>query len=138
MADKLWPVMDRQERISMLSLRSADIPTSAGVYALYRHGERVYVGKAGNLHGRVWKNHSGRGRRMGTSALRRNIAEHLGIATAADIKAKRYPVTTEEAARVRAWLDECEITWRECPDAAAAKQLEDAMKAEHLPPLTKT
>lgn len=137
MGVKLWPAMDRQSRISMLSLRSTDVPTSAGVYALYRHGKRIYVGKAANLRTRIWKNHSGRGLGMGTSALRRNIAEHLGIATAADIKAKRYPVTTEEAARVRAWLDECEITWRECSDAAAAERLEDAMKAEHLPPLTK-
>ena len=74
---------------------------------------------------------------MGTSAMRRNVAEHLGIAEAKDIKEGRYRISAREAARVRAWLDECEIAWRECVDDAAAKELETAMKREYLPPLTK-
>ncbi len=74
---------------------------------------------------------------MGTSAMRRNVAEHLGIATAKDIKDGIYKVTEAEASRVRRWLDGCEIVWRECETEAAAKRLETAMKAEYLPPLTK-
>lgn len=121
----------------MLSLRKADIPTSAGVYALYREGEPMYVGKAKCLQERIWKNHNGRGMSMGTSAMRRNVAEYLGIASANDIKNRRYRITAGEAKLVRAWLDGCDIAWRECADETAAKKLEDEMKAECLPPLTK-
>jgi hypothetical protein len=50
----------------------------------------MYVGKADALRDRVRKNHSGRGPVTTSSAPRRNIAAHLGIASAADIKARRY------------------------------------------------
>jgi hypothetical protein len=133
----LWSQMGRSRRRSMSSLRKEDIPLDPGVYALYRAGKPMYVGKAKSLQGRVWKNHSGRGRDMGTSAMRRNVAEHLGIATANAIKEGLYRVSAEEAGRVRAWLDRCEIGWRKCPTEADAVALETAMKAEYLPPLTK-
>ena len=132
-----WSDMHRCPRITMAKLDKAAIPTSAGAYALYRSGEPMYVGKAKCLRDRIWENHSGRGLGMGTSALRRNIAEHLGIAKASDIKVGRHRVTLAEAAQVRAWLDDCEIAWRECAGEAEAKKLEDEMKAEHKPLLTK-
>ncbi len=133
----LWSLMHRCNRFGMTKLRKDDIPMSAGVYVLYRHGKPQYVGKAKCLQNRVWKNHGGRGLGMGTSAMRRKVAERLGIAEAKDIKAGRYRITAKEAARVRAWLDGCEMTWQECSDEAAAKALETAMKREYLPPLTK-
>ena len=121
----------------MRTLQKADLPTAPGVYALYRDDTPMYVGKATSLQDRVWKSHSGRGLRMGSSAMRRNVAEYLEIAKAKDIKSDSHRITTEEAARVRAWLDDCQIAWRECPDAGAAEELEREMKAEHRPPLTK-
>lgn len=121
----------------MSSLRKEDIPLDPGVYALYRSGETMYVGKANSLQDRVWKNHSGRGLGMGTSAMRRNVAEHLGIATAKDIKEGLYRVSPQDAKCVRTWLDGCEIAWRKCANEAAAETLETAMKKEYLPPLTK-
>jgi hypothetical protein len=45
---------------------------------------------------------------MTGSALRRNVAEYLGVATSADIKARRYQPTAREVLVVRAWLDGCE------------------------------
>lgn len=132
-----WMAMGRRRRRPMSDLKKSDVPTSPGVYALYRRGQPMYVGKATCLQDRVWKNHSGRGTSMGTSAMRRNVAEHLGIATAKDIKDGIYKVTEAEASRVRRWLDGCEIVWRECETEAAAKLLETEMKAEYLPPLTK-
>jgi predicted GIY-YIG superfamily endonuclease len=137
MTGRQWAEMDRQPRHSMKHLARDDIPTAPGVYALYRSGERMYVGKADSLRDRVWKNHSGRGAVMTSSALRRNIAAHLGIATAADIKTRRYQPNAREVVRVRTWLDRCEIAWRECESSAAALRLETAMKAEEMPPLTK-
>jgi hypothetical protein len=121
----------------MATLRAADIPESPGVYALDRDGERMYVGEADCLRDRVWKNHSGRGAVPTGSAMRRNVAEHLGIATAADVKARRYQPTSEEVAAVRTWADGCDIAWVECESTAAAKLLEDDFNAEYRPPLTK-
>ena len=97
----------------------------------------MYVGKAKSLQDRVWKNHAGLGHGMGSSAMRRNIAEHLGIATASEIKQGRYRVSAQDAKRVRAWLDGCDIAWRKCATEAGAEALETAMKKEYLPPLTK-
>jgi predicted GIY-YIG superfamily endonuclease len=133
----LWGRMHRRKRSPMKTLREADIPVSPGVYALYRKDKPMYVGKAKSLQGRVWKNHSGRGLSMKDSAMRRNVAEYLGIAGANDIKQGIHRVTEPEAKRIRRWLDGCEITWRECGSETAAKTLEKEMKAECLPRLTK-
>lgn len=133
----LWSRMGRRKMRSMATLRKEDVPLSPGVYAVYRRGKRMYVGKAKCLQDRVWNNHSERGLTMGDSALRRNVAEHLRIAKANDIKKKLHRITEKEERRVRDWLDGCEIAWRECGDHAAAEDLETAMKAEHKPPLTK-
>jgi hypothetical protein len=137
MTGPLWQQMDARPRRSMTELKAADIPESPGVYALYRGDVRMYVGKAGCLHDRVWKNHCGRGKVMTSSAMRRNAAEHLGIANANDIKKRLYQPTDDEIAAVREWLDGCQITWVECESKAAARKLEDDFKDEYLPPLTK-
>lgn len=132
-----WKDMDGRPRMSMASIAAEEIPSRPGVYALYRGETRMYVGKADCLRNRIWKNHSGRGVVMTGSAMRRNIAEHLGIATAADIKTRRYQPTAEEASTARAWLDGCQIAWITCDSKAKAEKLENELKAEYRPPLTK-
>jgi len=72
---------------------------------------------------------------MTNSALRRNVAEHLGIATANDIKTGR-PVTRAEAERVNVWLDGCTASWLTAESEDAALKLEEAFKFEWMPPLT--
>src|SRR4051794_24338746 len=120
--------MDAQPRRAMKDLSASDLPTAAGVYALYRQGERMYVGKGGALRDRVGKKHSGRGGVLTGSAMRRNVAEYLGIGTASDIKERRYQPDAAELDRVREWLDGCDIAWVECPDEPAAVALEGEMK----------
>lgn len=137
MPEPFWREMNGRPRRSMKTLRAEEVPTTPGVYALYRDGEQMYVGKASSLRDRVWKNHSGRGMVMTSSAMRRNVAEHLGLATAADIKAGRSKPTSEQVAAVREWLDGCEVAWRECETEPVAVKLEATMKAEYRPPLTK-
>jgi hypothetical protein len=121
----------------MANLRKANIPESPGVYAVYRDGERMYVGKANCLRNRVWKDHWGLGKCLTGSALRRNVAEHLDIASSADIKARRYQLTAEEVAAVRLWLDGCDIAWIKRNTEVAAERLESDLKAEYKPPLTR-
>lgn len=133
----LWPDMNQRPRKIIADLLREDIPKSAGVYALYKDDESIYVGKAAVLRDRIWKNHCGRGRVMNGSALRRNIAEHLQIASSADIKTRRYQPSAQEVARVRNWLDGCEIAWIQCDSERTAAQLEADFKAEYVPLLTK-
>ena len=121
----------------MKDLTAADVPENPGCYALYRGRKRMYVGKADCLHNRVWKNHSGRAAVMTGSAMRRNVAEYLGIASANDIKQRRYQPTLTEVTSVRQWLDGCHIAWLICATKAEARTLETALKDEYLPLLTK-
>lgn len=55
MVGPLWRQMHEQPRRSMAELNAADIPDPPGVYALYRDGVRMYVGKADHLRHRIWK-----------------------------------------------------------------------------------
>jgi len=94
MSGPLWVAMDARPRRKPADVLNAGIPTDPGVYAWYRRGGAIYVGKADSLQQRLWSNHLGRGRVMTGSAFRRNVAQHLGIATANDIKTKVYQPTT--------------------------------------------
>jgi len=107
------------------------------VYAFYRDGEAVYVGKAASLRARLWTNHLRRGASMTNSALRRNIANELGIATAADIKSRRYVTTADDAVRVSEWIGACELAWIECATELEAVGSETALKAALTPRLTR-
>jgi excinuclease UvrABC nuclease subunit len=132
-----WSAMSIQLKHRASELAKRDIPTSAGIYAWYFKGERIYVGKAANLRKRVGGNHLGQGTCLTGSAFRRNVAEYLGIATAADIKARRRTVSREEADRVCAFIADCEVAWITCGSEPDACCLEDALKQEYKPALTK-
>lgn len=139
MAGPLWSTMNARPRIPMASLRADDLPDDApGVYALYRDGEPTYVGLAEkqSLRGRFWGSHRGRGLSMTGSALRRNVAERLGIASARAIKKREYRPTPEDARRVVEWIDGCEVAWIACATPKDAKDLERDMKSEAKPSLT--
>ena len=128
--------MDRRPRVSAAALTAMQVPTDRGVYAWHRRGRAVYVGKAKNLHGRVW-NHMGLGGVMTGSAFRRNVAAHLGIASAADIKERRYMPTQDDVTAVNKWIRSCSVAWIACATPEDAVALERRMKGEWMPPLTK-
>jgi excinuclease UvrABC nuclease subunit len=134
---ELWQRMDARPRRSVASLSEPEIPSDPGVYALYKGSDARYVGKAGCLQDRVWKNHCGKGKVMTGSAFRRNVAEHLGIATAKAIKKREYQPSPEEVRIVREWIECCDVAWITCTSAEEALALETAMKDEWMPPLTK-
>jgi len=126
--------MNEQPRRSPKNLVRADVPVSAGVYAWYRDDATIYVGKATSLQKRVWGNHLGRGRVMTSSSFRRDVADHLRIATANAIKTRAYQPTDAEVQAVRDFIDGCEVAWL---SSASAEDLERRMKREWKPPLTR-
>jgi len=113
------------------------VPVEPGVYAWYRNGERIYVGKADSLRARVFGNHLRASRSLTCSAFRRNVAEHLGIASSARIKSGAVVLTEAQLADVRAWIVGCEVAWLACDSKAEAIDLESRLKKEFRPPLTK-
>jgi hypothetical protein len=130
--------MHARPRHAVRTLDRALIPKGRpGVYAFYRDGSAVYVGKATDLDDRVWCKHLNQKLTMGDSALRRNVAELLGIATPDAIKKRIYVLTAEEVRRVNEWIGGTEVAWIKCESVGDAVALEDAMKLEWMPPLTK-
>lgn len=134
---RCWADVEEPPRASAAKLKATDIPEDAGVYAWFRDGTRVYVGTAASLRARVFKDHLGNGKSLKGSALRRNVAEHLGFATAAALKSGIAKLTDTQHAQVRTWLMGCEVAWMTCDSAAKALGLEKRLKAEHMPTLTK-
>ena len=133
----LWARMNFQKRWSPATLRTARVPTGPGVYAWYRAGIPVYVGKAASLKRRLVTEHCDTRCDLSRSAFRRNVGEMLGIATMAQMKARPSVLSASQVAPVSAWIDACEAAWIECDTEADAKHLEDEMKAEWKPTLTK-
>lgn len=134
---KLWEQMASQSRHAADTLTREQIPLEPGVYSVWRNGQAIYVGKATSLRERVGKSHLGRSRGMRNSAFRRNVAEHLGISTPQEIYKARYRLSDDELARVRDFIDGCELAWITCPTPETAVVLEDQIKLEWMPPLTK-
>jgi hypothetical protein len=132
-----WNDMDNTPRVSAGTLGRPGIPAGPGVYAFYRDGKPVYIGKAGSLQRRLWNDHLRQGVSMTNSAMRRNVAESLGIAKAADIKQRRYQPTASDAATISGWIGECTIAWLECATEPDAVALETTLKTERTPRLTK-
>lgn len=129
--------MDAQPRSRASELGRKDVPVRPGVYAWYRRGRAEYVGKGDRLVDRAWGDHMGQSTSMGSSAFRRNVADLLGFGDANEIKRKRVRLTSDQLASVRAWVLSCSVAWIECDSIGRAKSLEDDMKAEWLPRLTK-
>jgi hypothetical protein len=74
---------------------------------------------------------------MTNSAQRRKIAQFLGFASVADIKAGRNMPTLKEAKRVAEWIWVGELAWVECESEDSALAVEKALKREWKPPLTR-
>src|SRR5215208_4441451 len=132
-----WSQLDAVPRHLAQRLTKQDVPALPGVYAWYRDGTPIYVGKADSLVRRVWAQHLGGSKSVRSSAFRRNVAEHLGIASANAIYTGRYRLSEEELATVRAWVRGCELAWMTCDTEAAAAAAEVNLKAERLPQLTR-
>ncbi len=132
-----WYILNTARRRHIPVLERHDVPDKPGVYALYFNAQAVYVGKGKSLRQRVWTNHCGKGQSLTSSAFRRNVAEHLGIASANAIKTGLYRPTPEEVGRVREWAEACDVAWVTTTTEAEAIAFEREVKRRWRPPLTK-
>lgn len=133
-----WEALLAAPTTPVEELGRAALPDSPGVYLWRREGRAVYVGTATSLQKRAWGKHLGAGVSLAGSSLRRNVCELLfGIPPNVTGNPNRQKVTNEQAAAIRAWLAECELSWVECESAKDAEQLERRLRAERLPPLNR-
>ena len=137
--DIAWADMDAQPRRPVPELRPEHIPASPGVYAFYRAGQRMYVGRAiaaGGLRKRLSGMHLLTIADLSWSAFRRNVAELHGIPTSVT-RAHAASLTNEQLDLVNTWVRGCEVAWIECRTGDEAADVETKLKAEFRPPLTR-
>lgn len=107
---RLWKRMNAEVRRDPAALRRADLPIDPGVYAWYRRGRAVYVGKGDSLAVRL-SCHLSKGRSLANSAFRRNVAQHLGIASARAIYLGEYVPTDDDLRRIRIFVESCRVAF---------------------------
>lgn len=135
-----WEQMDSQSPQAVAGLDPATVPPAPGVYAFYRSGEPVYVGRAiasGGLRRRLKNQHLKTDNDLSWSAFRRNVAEHLGIAPSTVTKQRPPQLTDDQVAPINDWVAGCQVRWIACASEKEASDLEVALKNEWKPPLTK-
>lgn len=135
----LWDAMNSRPRVRASACRLSDVPSAPGVYAWYRSGEPIYVGRAiadGGLRKRL-RRHLATVSDLSHSAFRRNVCDHLGIASTGVTRVRPPLLVKDQVDAVNAWVAECEIAWVECATRDGAAALETAMKGEWKPPLTR-
>lgn len=136
---RLWAVMDSQRPHLVSELALSNVPTLPGVYAFYRDYAAVYVGRAvtaTGLRSRL-RTHTATGVDLSHSSFRRNVAEHLEVAPTSVTRRRPPVLAAREVEPVNAWIRTCEVRWQTATSIDEAKQLENSMKAEWKPPLTK-
>ncbi|NYF16008.1 excinuclease UvrABC nuclease subunit [Microbacterium sp. AK009] len=111
-----------------------DIPAKPGVYAWFRDGECVYLGKASDLRSRLGT-HLGTSLDLSRSTLRSWVAvRELNLDR--EYTRRRPTVTTApQVAIVNAWLRSCELTWVVTATKEDAALLEGRLLAAYRPPI---
>lgn len=135
-----WYRMDRADRVSCQTDMDDFfhfLPDDPGVYALYLNGERMYLSAAKVLSGRARMEHRFTDRAVGKSELRCRLAQHLGIASAADVRNEGFTVSSSAARRIRDWLRRCEIGYTPTTTEAEARRLAGALEESFQPPLNR-
>ncbi|GAB5080389.1 GIY-YIG nuclease family protein [Arthrobacter sp. AD-310] len=120
-----------------LPIPPREVPAEPGVYVWFREGQPVYVGKASGsygLRGRL-KSHFDQGTDFSRSTFRANIAAAQLRIPRSVVRQRPSVMTQAQAVAVNDWLAGCEVGWIVCASAGEAHSLEDALRAEWLPPL---
>jgi len=132
-----WQQVLMHPRRPAANLALTDVSTLPGVYVWFRDSEPVYVGEAKGTQG--LRSRLGAHLRtsvdLSRSTLRASVAVHLLGVPRSTARRRPSVMTPEQVASVNQWLRACELAWVVCDDAAAAHQLEGALRTEWLPPL---
>ena len=129
-----WAALLSATRFATGTLSRSEIPRSPGVYAWFRDGECVYVGKASNLRRRIGT-HLSTSLDLSRSTLRASVAvTTLGI-TRKHARSRPTVMTPEQIAVVTAWFAAAEVNWLECKTRDEAHSLEGRLRKSWMPSL---
>lgn len=133
-SDSSWDLLMGAPRHQATELRRANIPPTAGVYAWFRGGECVYIGKATDLRSRL-SSHRSTSLDMSRSTLRASVAvQELGV-TRRFARQRPSAMTPAQVDVVNEWLANCDVAWFQCADGREARTLERRLLADRLPRL---
>ena len=131
-----WDQLEGAPRRRAGDLQLADVPHDPGVYAWFRDGQCVYVGKASNLRRRL-SAHLRTSPDLSRSTLRASVAARELNVTRATARARPPVITGDQAAVINRWLHECDIAWVTCTSPRAADELERLLRRERMPELNR-
>lgn len=126
-------VIARPRRIAG-TVQRADVPSKPGVYAWFRDGVCVYLGKASDLRSRL-ASHLASSLDLSRSTLRSWVAvRELGLARE---YTRRRPtvMTDDQVAVVNEWIRTCELAWTTTATKEEAAALESRLLRAWHPPI---
>ena len=129
-----WQELLAHPRHAARLLQIRSIPDGPGVYAWFREGDCVYVGKASNLRMRL-RAHLATSLDLSRSTLRSWVAvRELGLPRE---YTRRRPtaMTAVQVAVVNDWLSRCELTWVPTRSKDEADFLEASLLGSWRPPI---
>ncbi|MEV7874193.1 GIY-YIG nuclease family protein [Microbacterium sp. NPDC089188] len=129
-----WSDLLSKPRRLAMDVQRNDVPEQPGVYAWFRDGECVYLGKASDLRSRL-VTHLGTSLDLSRSTLRSWVeVRELGLAR--EYTRRRPTVMTgEQVAIVNGWLRGCELAWMTSDTREDAAALEARLLAAHRSPI---
>lgn len=126
-------VLERPRRLAR-HVDRRDIPAGPGVYAWFRDGDCVYLGKASSLRSRL-NTHLGTSLDLSRSTLRSWIAvRELGL-DRAHTRHRPTRMTSDQVAVVNDWIGACDLAWVETATKEEAAALESRLLGAWRPPI---
>ncbi len=119
----------REARVPLLGLNRELVPVTPGILVLYREARVTWFGKSVNLRGTIANAFAVEGP-SALSPLRRSVLTTLGVTTLEALNAKRYLPTSDDHARISAWIRGCGVAWQVCDSEAEVIRLELQLQAE--------
>ena len=121
-----------QPRHSASVVQRRDLPEDPGVYAWFRGGECVYLGKASNLRSSLGT-HLGTSLDLSRSTLRSWVAVRELHLAREYMRRRPTVMTNEQVAIVTQWIRSCDFTWIISASGAEAATLEAKLLAAWRP-----
>jgi len=129
-----WDAVLARPRQSAATVQRGDLPKAPGVYAWFRDGECVYLGKASNLRSRLGT-HLGTSLDLSRSTLRSWVAVRELNLTREYTRRRPTVMTDGQVAIVTQWIRGCDLAWITTASSADATSLEDQLLAAWRPPI---
>jgi len=129
-----WNALLARPRQSAATVQRRDLPDAPGVYAWFRDGECVYLGKASNLRSRLGT-HLGTSLDLSRSTLRSWVAVRELNLTREYTRRRPTVMTDGQVAIFTQRVRSCDLAWMTTASSGDAASLEARLLAVWRPPI---